>query len=287
MDTKNQNLVKKEDICTQVLEKVKIFEQTGQLKIPNDYSPENALKSAYIILSDLKNKDGKPILEICSKESIAKSLLKMVVLGLSPLKKQGDFIVYGNQLTFQEEYTGNIALAKRYGMLKNIKANAIFQGDIFEFIINSYGRKIVIKHEQKLENIGGEVIGAYAVMEMDDGSLNAEIMSISQIKSSWNQGSMKGQSGAHKNFSDQMAIKTVINRACKLLIRSSNDSIFIDNEEKDVAIDARENQINYTENKIQEIEIIDVIENKNDFYEENDFEKIIDESEKNNAEILF
>lgn len=49
-------------------------------------------------------------------------------------------------------------------------------------------------------------------------------MDMLQIKNAWNQGTMKGNSPAHKNFPDQMAIKTVINRACKKYANTTDDS---------------------------------------------------------------
>src|SRR5690554_4387057 len=88
----------KKDVSTQVLAKIEAFKATGELKIPKDYSPENALKAAYLILSETKNSSNQFALQHCTKESIANALLKMVVWGLSPLKKQCDFIMYGNKL---------------------------------------------------------------------------------------------------------------------------------------------------------------------------------------------
>jgi hypothetical protein len=104
----------------------------------------------------------------------------MVVWGLSPLKKQCDFIMYGNTLDCTPEYTGNIVLAKRYGKLKDINAIAIFKDDIFEFKVDTKtGRKIVTKHEQTLASIGSkELQGAYAVYELMDGTINTEIMKL-------------------------------------------------------------------------------------------------------------
>ena len=236
MSTETKQLTtKKKDISDQVLTKIETFKSAGQLRIPADYSPENALKSAYLILSETKNKDGKYALQHCSKESVANALLKMVVWGLSPLKKQCDFIMYGDQLDCSIEYTGNIALAKRYGKLKSIKANAIFKDDEFVFEVDpTTGRKRVSSHKQTIDSIGSkEVKGAYAVIELKDGTVDVEIMSIEQIKAAWNQGAMKGNSPAHKNFPDQMAMKTVINRACKLLIRGSDDNILYDDTVKD------------------------------------------------------
>lgn len=217
------------DISAQVLTKVEAFERSGELKIPSDYSPENALKSAYIILSDPENN----LLEKCSKSSIANALLKMVVWGLSPLKGQCYFIPYKDQLKCTPDYSGNIALAKRYGGLKSIKANAIFQGDDFEFAVCPDGHREIIKHKQTLQSINTPVVGAYAVTELQDGTKDTEIMSIEMIRKAWEQGGAKGVSPAHQKFTDQMACKTVINRACKLLIRSSDDSVLFGAGEDD------------------------------------------------------
>lgn len=239
----------KKDISMQVLDKIEAFKQAGELRIPEGYSPENALKAAYLILVETTNKDNKPALEHCTKESIANALLKMVVWGLSPLKKQCDFIMYGNKLDCSIEYTGNIVLAKRYGGMKSIKAQAILEGDDFQFEIDpETARKRVIKHNQNLKSLGSKnVLGAYAVIEMEDGTRDTEIMNIVQIKDAWNQGAMRGNSPAHKNFPDQMAIKTVINRACKLLIRGSDDSILYNEEEK--VIDTTSEDVTHEINK--------------------------------------
>ncbi len=229
----------KKDISAQVLAKVDAFQAAGELRIPENYSPENALKSAYLLLSEQKNSQGKMVLEVCTKESIANALLKMVVWGLSPMKKQCDFIPYGDKLDCSIEYTGNIVLAKRFGGLKDIKAKAIFKQDEFEFEVNpETGKSKIICHKQTLESLGSkDVVGAYAILDMADGTKDVEIMSMAQIRDSWNQGAMKGNSPAHKNFPDQMAMKTVINRACKLLVRGSDDAVLYENEDRQVAED--------------------------------------------------
>jgi len=225
----------KRDITATVLSKVTSMVSTGELKIPHDYSPENALKSAYLVLSETKNAAGKTALEACTPASVSMALLKMVVWGLSPMKKQCDFIMYGDKLECSAEYTGNMALAKRWGGLVDVKASAVFEGDDFAFETDpSTGVKRITKHTQTLQSIGSEkVIGAYAVMTMADGSRWTEVMSIEQIRKSWGQGGTKGNSPAHKNFPDQMAIKTVINRACKLIIRSSDDSVLYSGEDRE------------------------------------------------------
>lgn len=233
----------KNDISNQVLAKIESFQSSGELRLPKDYNVENALKSAYIILSDPKNN----ILAKCEKSSIAEALLKMVVYGVSPIKKQCYFIPYGEKLECSISYAGNIAIAKRYGKLKSIKGNAIFEGDTFEFEVDTTtGRRKVTKHIQTLESVGSNKIkGAYAVYELNDGSFDVEVMSIAQIQMSWGQGGSKGNSPAHKNFADQMAVKTVLNRACKLLISSSDDSVLYDPLEEKEVIDVTSENVQH------------------------------------------
>ena len=245
----------KKDVSAQVLAKIQSFIETGTLRLPKDYSAENALKAAYLVLID----DDKKPLEKCTKESVANALLKMVIYGLSPLKKQCDFIPYGTTLNCQIEYTGNIALARRYGNLKTIKANAIFKGEEFIWEIDpATGCKKIIAHKQTMETLGSkEVVGAYAVYTLNDGTTDVEIMNIEQIRAAWNQGAAKGNSPAHKNFPDQMAIKTVINRACKLLIRSSDDGVLFDDDDETITASPAKREVSANAN-VEEIGFTDV-----------------------------
>lgn len=258
----NTQLVEvKKDISTQVLAKIDAFEKSGELTLPKDYNVENALKSAYIILSDPKNN----ILAKCDKSSVAEALLKMVVYGVSPVKKQCYFIPYGEKLECSISYFGNIAIAKRYGKLKAIKGNAIFEGDTFEFEVDQVtGRRKVIKHIQTLDSIGtNKIKGSYAVYELTDGTSDVEVMNIAQIQMAWGQGGSKGNSPAHKNFADQMAIKTVINRACKLLISSSDDSILYDPLEDDKVIDVTAENVAHEVNTEANKETLDFSKEEN------------------------
>lgn len=274
MNTQNQNpntqvAEIKKDISSQVLAKVDSFQKSGELVLPKDYVVENALKSAYIILSDPKNN----LLEKCDKSSVAEALLKMVVYGVSPIKKQCYFIPYGQKLECSVSYAGNIAIAKRYGNLKSIKANAIFEGDTFEFEVDATtGRRKITKHSQTLESIGNPILkGAYAVYELNNGVTDVEIMNIKQIQAAWGQGGSKGNSPAHKNFGDQMAVKTVINRACKLLISSSDDSILYDPLEENEYVDTAKGNVQQ--------EIKDNANNETIGFENIEEAEIVDENE--------
>ena len=70
-----------------------------------------------------------------------------------------------------------------------------------------------------------KITAAYAIVVRKDGSKYMELMSMAMIKKSWMQGAAKGNSGAHNNFTDQMCKKTVISRACKVALGSSEDEL--------------------------------------------------------------
>lgn len=217
--------VQENNTAQQVLARINQFRENRELKLPANYSPENALKSAWLLLQDVEDRNKNKALVVCKPHSIANALFDMVVQGLNPLKKQCYFIVYGDQLQLRRSYQGAEAVAKRVGNVKEISGIAIYEKDVFEFKIQKNGTKIVTKHEQELENIDHEKVkGAYAVIEYNDGKFDTEIMNIKQIRQAWQQGAAKGNSGAHNNFTDEMAIKTVINRACKKIINSTDDS---------------------------------------------------------------
>ena len=225
--TANTAVQKYENISEQVLTRIEQFQKDGGLVLPKDYSVENHMKSAWLILQATTDRSDHPALQVCTKESIANSLLDMVLQGLSVSKRQGYFIVYGNKLEFQRSYFGTIALAKRSGGIKGEPvANVIYEGDEFAYEIDPKTARIsIVKHEQKLENIDNTKIkGAYALVTLADGSTQTTVMSMAQIRAAWGQGATKGGSPAHKNFAEEMAKKTVIGRACKAIINSSDDA---------------------------------------------------------------
>ena len=226
-------LAVQKDVVDSVLAKINTFEESGELKLPANYSAPNALKSAWLILQDAVDKNNQPVLVSCTRESIANSLLSMVVQGLSPVKNQCYFIPYGKELQLQRSYLGTLAVAKRVGGVKTAVANCIYEGDKFVYSIDpETGLKKIVEHTQDLENLDADKVkGAYAILTTEDGRTIVEIMNMGQIRKAWMQGSMIGGSPAHKNFGDEMAKKSVLGRACKMLIGISDDADLYDEQD--------------------------------------------------------
>lgn len=214
------------NITDTVLNRVKEMEKSGDIQFPENYSYSNALKSAWLQLEEIKDKNEKPVLTSCNKSSIMNCLLDMVIQGLSPAKKQCYFVPFGGKLTLMRSYMGTVAVTKRLKGVSDVKAYVIYDGDEFEQTYNlDTATMSITKFNPKFENIDlAKIKGAFAVVIGEKGILHTEVMNINQIKKAWLQGAAKGSSPAHNNFADQMALKSVINRACKMYINTSDDS---------------------------------------------------------------
>ncbi|WP_053983398.1 recombinase RecT [Niameybacter massiliensis] len=228
----NQVAVKpQKEITDSVLAKVNKLQENKSLVLPQNYVAGNALQSAALILAETVDNAKKPVLESCTKESIANSLLDMVKMGLEPSKKQCYFVAFGGKLQLMTSYFGKLAIAKRVSGLEEVKAFVIYEGDEFEMEFNLDDLTMQLKtYKPNPLNVNLEKItGAFAIPIFKDGTRGDLVyMSYQQIKNSWNQGYAKGNSGAHKNFTDEMCKKTIITRVCKMLINSSDDGDLVD-----------------------------------------------------------
>lgn len=213
-------------ISEKVRQQIADLEAKKQIALPPNYSPENALKSAWLILQETLDTNKKPVLQTCTAASIQNSLFSMVIQGLSPSKKQCYFIAYGNQLQLSRSYLGTVAATKRLSGIKDVKAHVIYEGDTFETEYDIKTASVVVKEfKPNFSTIDiTKIVGVFAVIIGEDGPVHTEIMTMAQVRNAWNQGQMKGNSGAHKNFSEEMAKKSVINRACKAYWNTSDDS---------------------------------------------------------------
>ena len=217
--------IEEKQITDIVFNKVVDLQARGAIDFPNNYSVGNALKSAYLMLQQATTRDKKPVLQACTQESIANSLLDMVVQGLNPAKQQCYFIPYGNQLTLSRSFLGTIALTKRLKGVKDVVAYPIYKNDKLDIGFDILtGKTKINEFKPSLAHNIQDLIGALGIIVGEKQPLYIEYMNMEQIKNAWNQGTMKGNSPAHKNFPDQMAIKTVINRICKRYVNTADDS---------------------------------------------------------------
>lgn len=183
-------------------------------KVPDGYHVANALQEAVATLPTVKG------ITSVSADSIKKTLFDMVVQGLSPAKTQVYFIAYGNQLQMQRSYFGTQQVLKRLKDIKDIQAYVVRKDEKFDVDYDENGGLIVKVHHTDFMKLDNEIVGAYAVITKADGEKQYEVMTKKQIDTSWGQAR---STNVHKKFPEEMAKRTVINRAAKNIINTSGD----------------------------------------------------------------
>ena len=205
-----------------VLDRVKQMQDTQDLSLPKNYNASNALNAAFLELQKVQDRNHRPALEVCSHDSIVKSLLDMTLQGLSPAKDQCYFIVYGNELQMQRSYFGTVAAVKRLDGVQKVRAEVVHQDDAFEIGSNEDMELVVKQFTPSFENQDKPIIGAFAMIKTDEGT-DFTVMTKKEIDQSWAQTRQKNNK-VQQNFSQEMAKRTVLNRAAKMFINTSDDS---------------------------------------------------------------
>lgn len=215
------NELTQKQITSNVATRIEAMKGEGLLIAPN-YSVSNALSSAYYAL---KNSSSGNLLQQCTQDSVYNALLDMVTQGLSPAKTQCYFIPYGNVVKLTRSYFGTMKVVKQLPEVKDIYAQIIFKGDEFE-AENVDGRWKFVSHKSSWKNQDNPIEGAYCVIEKTDGEKILTIMTKKEIDKSWAQAKTKN---VQNNFPQEMAKRTVINRAAKQFFNTSDDNdLFID-----------------------------------------------------------
>ena len=210
--------------------------------MPKDYNYVNAIKMSMLKLQELKDKNGNFALDVCTPTSIQTALFKMITLGLNAGLNQCFLLIRGNQLCIQESYYGKVLMVKRIYPNWNPVPVVIREGDVFEYAIDpATGKKHIVKHEQKLENIDKDFVGGYLYLPTGD----LYIMTKKQIIQAWSKSSSREQA-VHHQFSEKMVGKTLVNSGCNMIINST--------PEYQMGIDDETNMI---ENKLPDYEEID------------------------------
>ena len=235
-----------------VLDRVKQMQDTQDLSLPKNYNASNALNAAFLELQKVQDRNHRPALEVCSHDSIVKSLLDMTLQGLSPAKDQCYFIVYGNELQMQRSYFGTVAAVKRLDGVQKVRAEVVHQDDAFEIGSNEDMELVVKQFTPSFENQDKPIIGAFAMIKTDEGT-DFTVMTKKEIDQSWAQTRQKNNK-VQQNFSQEMAKRTVLNRAAKMFINTSDDSDLLtgaindttsneyDDERRDVTPENNEHQ---------------------------------------------
>ena len=207
------------NVGTLVLNRVDEMCKIG-FTMPKDYNYVNAVKATMLKLQEVKDKNGKPALEVCTPASIQSALFSMVVKGLDVSKNQAYLVVYNDKLQLQESYFGKVLQVKRIFPEWEPRPNIVHEGDTFKYAVNpETGRRELVEHTQSLENLDKPIVGGYIYLPCADGGKDLYCMTIKQIMASWSKSRSGGATA--KQFPEKMAMKTLVNSGCTMVINST------------------------------------------------------------------
>ena len=164
----------------------------------------------------MKDDKKKAQLEKINPETIPVCLAKAAYLGLDFFNGECYAIPYGGNLSFQTDYKGEIKLCKRYSKnkIKDIFAKVVREGDEFSETIDSGRQNVYFK---PIPFSDKEMVGAFAVVLFEDGSMMYDTMSKNDIENVRNTYSKAKDSQAWRSSTGEMYKKTVLRRLCKLI----------------------------------------------------------------------
>lgn len=183
---------------------------------------------------------SNPDLLECDRASLLKSCIQAAELGLSlnPTLGEGDILKVWNNRTkrndaqFRPRYMGLMKLARQSGEVVKIEAEIVREND--EFLIQK-GDEPRLEHRIKLGN-RGEMVGAYCIWTLKDGTKQFEVMDRDQILSIRDRSSAKTKDGRivgpWATDQEEMWRKTVVRRASKYMPRATDafaNAVALDN----------------------------------------------------------
>jgi recombination protein RecT len=160
----------------------------------------------------------KPDLAECEPGSLIASTLEAAQFGLEFGPKQHGYLVpYKGKdgkkyCKFMPGYRGLIYSAKQSGETKELRAEAVYEKDSFEYEL---GLDKNLRHKPAA-GVRGPLVAVYAVVKFMDDNRDFEVMDRAQVEH------IKKKSPSEKDGPwvtdyDEMAKKTVIKRICKRL----------------------------------------------------------------------
>ena len=196
----------------------------NKITVPEGYNVSNEITMALMMIAQTNDKDGRPALESCSRESIMTQLRLMAQNGLSMAQKQCYPIVRKPKLCIDISYFGTISIIKRLMPGYDVRANVIYKDDTYDYIWNEETQCYQVTNiKSSIENRDKPIVGAYGtIFEKATGKvIFSEVMSWKEILTSW---SHAKTDKVQKEFPQEMAKRTLIQRMCKLFLNTEKMS---------------------------------------------------------------
>jgi recombinational DNA repair protein RecT len=199
------------------------YVRKNNIILSQNYDLPRAMNSLYLNLLQVKDKNQRPALEVCSEVTIREAVMDCVNKELNVSKAQGYYIVYGDKLQFQPSYFGLSKMARDLAGV-NIMSNVIREGEDAD-VESRIDGSLVVHHKPSIKCLNNKIVAVYAVAtDVSTGRVvNSDIMSSEEAKKSLAKSKTGGT--VAKEFEHEMMRKVVERRLAKHFINKSSDAM--------------------------------------------------------------
>lgn len=194
--------------------------------MPKHCSPERMARVALTCLT------RTPKLARCTQESFFECLLSLSQWGLEPDGRRAHLIPYGDKCTLIIDYKGYVELAYRSGIVRNIHADVVRDGDIFEYNLGRVQKHVpwFLRRDADRPEAAGDVFAAYCTVELVGETVKAEVLSREDVEGIRKRSKASGN-GPWVTDWNEMAKKTAFRRVSKWLPLSAEILDAMDRDE--------------------------------------------------------
>lgn len=177
-----------------------------------------------------------PALAKCNPAKLWLGIQEIAAMNLTIGARGAYLVPYKDEVQVIVSPHGLIELAYRHPLVKSVQARVVRKG---EPLLIEYAPEATVKHSPRIDGQGGEMIGAYAIIDLTNGGRIVEWMSrieVLKIKNS-SQSARKGY-GPWVDWEEEMWRKTVLKRAMKYVPQSEEmmRALDVDDEDSDPII---------------------------------------------------
>lgn len=212
--------------------------------------PKKAERFARVALTTIRK---SPQLAKCDPKSVMAALMHCASFDMEPDARGLVWLVpYKAECQFQLGYKGMIELAMRSGMVNAIYADVVYEAEAeagLFFYQGGTDRKIIHNRDVTKPDLRkGNVIGAYAVAEMSNGTKISEFVDRAYLDKRKNSSQAGGsQYSPWQKWYEEMAKKTAVKALCRTLpqsVEKLHHAIAIESEYEARAIEAEQGTMN-------------------------------------------
>ncbi len=179
-----------------------------------------------------------PDIAACDPTSVYDSVMRCAQDGLIPDGKEAAIVVYGGKggkkAQYQPMIDGVLKRLRQSGLIENIAAKAVFEGDDFDYWFDEDGEHV--KYRPDFTASGDRKFKlAFAYAKLAGGEMVVEVMNkseIDRVKASSRAGN--SQYGPWAQWYDRMAVKSVLHRLSRRLPSSSETAAMVESLESDI-----------------------------------------------------